>query len=152
MRLYSGSGTKKKKKNQRENQEACGLKLVLENGLQIEIGSSGTADLHACVTPAWNRGTVQARKEFCYSRGALFPFFFSIQWRFQNGAIAVFILVHSWLSRSLLFQGQLQTAATVEPGWYECITHIRSGDIQSWRIPQHVSLQLMECFPQVCNS
>lgn len=62
------------KENQLENQEACGLKLVLENGLQIEIGNSGTADLHACVTLPWNRSTVQARKKFCYSRGGLFSF------------------------------------------------------------------------------
>lgn len=62
------------KENQLENQEACGLKLVLENGLQIEIGNSGTADLHACVTLAWNSSAVQARKEFCYSRGGLLSF------------------------------------------------------------------------------
>ena len=32
--------------NQLGTQEACGLKLVLENGLQIEIGSSGSTDLY----------------------------------------------------------------------------------------------------------
>lgn len=61
------------KENQLKNQEACGLKLVLENGLQIEIGNSGSADLHACVTLHWNWSAVQASKEFCYSRGG--PFF-----------------------------------------------------------------------------
>lgn len=34
-------------------QEACGLKLVLENGLQIVIGSSGSTNLHTHVQ--WNR-------------------------------------------------------------------------------------------------
>lgn len=38
------------KENQLENQEACGLKPVLENGLQIEMGNSGSVNLHACVT------------------------------------------------------------------------------------------------------
>lgn len=36
------------KENQLENQEACGLKLVLENGLQIKIGNSGTVDPCLC--------------------------------------------------------------------------------------------------------
>lgn len=61
----------KKKKNQLGTQEACGLKLVLENGLQIAIGSSGSADLHTLVTEHWNRSAVRASKEFCYSRGGI---------------------------------------------------------------------------------
>lgn len=38
------------KENGLENQEACGLKPVLENGLQIEMGNSGSVNFHACVT------------------------------------------------------------------------------------------------------
>ncbi len=47
----------KQKENQLGTQEACGLKLVLENGLQIEIGNSGSADVHTQVSVLYN-GTV----------------------------------------------------------------------------------------------
>lgn len=44
----------KQKENQLGTQEACGLKLVLENGLQIEIGNSGSTDFHTHVSVLYN--------------------------------------------------------------------------------------------------
>lgn len=115
------------KENQRNNLEACGLKLVLENGLQIEIGNSGTADLHAtpCHSSLEQKRGASQKSVLFIQRGTFFLFFFFkpnpiwlshiffltsdvvvvVDVRFQNVAVAVFILVHSWLSGSLLFQG-----------------------------------------------
>lgn len=60
------------KENQLENQEACGLKLVLENGLQIEIGNSGTADLHACVATLEQKHGASQKRVLLFQRGTFF--------------------------------------------------------------------------------
>lgn len=60
-----------KRENQPGTQEACGLKVVLENGLQIEIGSSGSADRHTRVTVHWSSSAVGASRDFCYSSGRI---------------------------------------------------------------------------------
>lgn len=73
-------------------QEAGGLKLVLENGLQIEIGSSGSADLHTLVTEHWNRSAVRASKEFCYSTGGILFTFSYIFYTFSY--ISFSLLTH----------------------------------------------------------
>lgn len=121
------------KENQLENQEACGLKPVLENGLQIEMGNSGSVNLHACVTLEQ-----KPVKSFAIPEGDSFFYFFLLfltslslsltrcdycfffnQWLwccqiFRARLFPAFVLVQSW---HCAFPCYFKASSKMRPQW-----------------------------------